>query len=294
MGNAAAILRPEFIQPIRESDSVMSYPRGSHAPAKPENRKQQDRNRLDQRLAGRRPLLTCYFPVGDPAMPRELLQLYAECGVDVVELGLPTADPFMDGDAVRSAMARAAASSDIYRALADAAAVLRAMDGGPAAICMSYTAIDLDAFLRCAALPLLDGLLMLGLDTCVRREEILAASRQHDMRQLRFVDWALEPAAVAAARESDAYLMLQATAGPTGPRQTLDPRNAGHIQQLRAAGLVQPILLGFGISTPQQAAAAVAMGASGVVIGSKCLQLAVQDSAALASFLRAVREAMDG
>lgn len=227
-------------------------------------------------------------------MPAELLQIYADCGVDVVELGLPTADPFMDGTAVRNSMARGAATPDIYQALTDTAGVARSISGGPAVLCMSYTAIDLDGFLQCAALPLLDGLLMLGLDACPRRDEILAVSRHHNIRQVRFVDWDLGPAAVAAARGSDAYLMLQAAAGPTGARQTLDPRNAMHIKHLRARGLTQPILLGFGISTPQQAAEAVAMGANGVVIGSSCLQLAQQGEEVLAGFLRAVREALDG
>ncbi|WP_232059352.1 tryptophan synthase subunit alpha [Kineobactrum salinum] len=272
----------------------MSYLHCSQISDTPSEQQDSRRNRLDWRLASGRPLLTCYFPVGDPAMPPELLRIYADCGVDVVELGLPTADPFMDGAAVRNAMARGAANPDIYPALAATAGVVRSIDGGPAVLCMSYTAIDLDAFLQCAALPLLDGLLMLGLDACPRRDEILAVSRHHDIRQVRFVDWELDPAAVEAARASEAYLMLQAAPGPTGARQMLDPRNALHIKQLRARGLAQPILLGFGISTPQQAAEAVAMGANGVVIGSRCLQLAQQGPEVLSGFLRAVRESLDG
>ena len=82
--------------------------------------------------------------------------------------------------------------------------------------------------------------------------------------------------------------MLQAADGVTGPRPELDPANEDRIRRLRAAGVEQRILLGFGISTPEHARAAIQMGADGVVIGAMCLRKALQSEKALRTFLRDV------
>ncbi len=250
-------------------------------------------NKLDAALATGRPVLTCYYPAGDPRTPIELLDIYAQCGVDVVELGLPTANPFMDGTAVRAAMARASKAPDIFEALVMAAGYIHRLDEGPAAICMTYADIDVATFLQRNILSVLDGLLMLGLEQMPERHDILSALRESRTRLVKFVNWELDHASVTAAHDSDSYLMLQAAPGATGARAELDRRNAAHIKRIRAYGLVQPVLLGFGISTPQQAHEAVAMGANGVVIGSMCLEKAWQGPEALRDFLGAVREAMD-
>ena len=41
--------------------------------------------------------LVVYFPLADPALPIDLLDLYAEAGVDVVEFGWPAREPYLDG-----------------------------------------------------------------------------------------------------------------------------------------------------------------------------------------------------
>ncbi len=77
-------------------------------------------NRLDRKLAERRPLLACYLPVGDPLIPVEFIEVYIACGVDILELGMPSHDPYLDGDDVSASMARAIAAGDAIDALSDA------------------------------------------------------------------------------------------------------------------------------------------------------------------------------
>jgi tryptophan synthase alpha chain len=96
-----------------------------------------------------------------------------------------------------------------------------------------------------------------------------------------------------AAKNCDAYVMLQAAPGITGPRSSLDAGNSERIRRLRAAGVRQPILLGFGIGTPEQAHAAIQMGADGVIIGSMCVRKALESESAIRAFVRDVREAID-
>lgn len=239
-------------------------------------------NGLD-RLAGRgRPILACYFPLGDPVFESGIDAIYRSAGVDIFELGLPSANPYMDGVDVAGAMRRALAGGiDPYARLADMAAWLAEVPDGPAGVCMAYADLDLS---RIAAWPGLDGMLIVGsvpggfppgLRTC----------------GLLKLDFTAENLAAAAAW--DGYVMVQAVAGVTGPRDRLDPRLADTIAAARRAGVRRPILAGFGIGTAEQARAAVDAGADGAVIGSMCVRKAIEGPDELARFLDGVRSALD-
>jgi tryptophan synthase alpha chain len=253
-----------------------------------------DTNHLDLRVATGRPLLTCYFPLGDPLFDDDMLALYARCGVDILELGVPTLDPFMDGADVASAMRTAIDSgADIPARLAEVAGWLRADPARPAGVCMAYPDIDYAAVLSPENRARIDGLLLLGLESRADADAILADAGASGMRIVRFVSTALGEDEVAKARAADGYVMLQARAGVTGPSADVDEDAAGRVTTLRAAGVASPILLGFGISTPDQAAEAVAMGAEGVIIGSMCIRKAREGSAVIEAFLSGVRAALD-
>ena len=251
-------------------------------------------NRLDQKLADRRPLLTCYLPVGDPLIPVETARIYIECGVDIIELGMPSPDPYLDGDDVSASMARAIDAGNAIAALPAFTALAKADPAGPACISMCYADFDSDAALSASAYDGIDGLLMLGLDSRPDRAALEAAMREREIRLIRLISTDLDPTELSAARAGDGYLMLQAAGGVTGPRDTLDTDNRAKIERVRAFGLTQPILLGFGIGTAEQSAEAMAMGADGVVIGSMCVRKAIEGPDALRTFLTAVRKRLDG
>jgi tryptophan synthase alpha chain len=249
---------------------------------------------LDLKLSGSRPLLACYLPVGDPLLPSELADIYAACGVDIVELGMPAANPYLDGPDVAASMARAQAAGGEIAALAGVTARVRTAIDGPAPICMCYAELDIAAAMAAGAFDGIDGLLMLGLEQREDASRIRADLRVRGIRLIRLVGDDLAPADLAAAVAGDGYLMLQAASGVTGPRDSIDPVNRDKIVRLRAAALNHKVLLGFGISTPAQAAEALRMGANGVVIGSMCVRKALEGPKALGAFLQDVRRRMDG
>jgi tryptophan synthase alpha chain len=251
-------------------------------------------NRLDLKLSGTSPLLACYLPVGDPLFPPELADIYAACGVDIVELGMPSADPYLDGPDVAASMARGLAAGGAIDALVAATARIRTAVDGPAPICMCYADLDMAGVMAAGAFDGIDGLLMLGLESRADAAQIRADMHVRGIRMIRLVGDDLPPADLAAASAGDGYLMLQAAAGVTGPRQSLDPANASKITRLRAAALRHKLLLGFGISTGTQAAEAIGFGADGVVIGSMCVRKALEGPDALRAFLTDVRTRLDG
>jgi tryptophan synthase alpha chain len=90
---------------------------------------------------------------------------------------------------------------------------------------------------------------------------------------------------------TDGWLYLVTLTGTTGARASLSPAFPGLVE--RARRLTEaPLYAGFGISTPEQARAAAEL-ADGIVVGSRALQVAEGGAAALADFVRSLREAVD-
>ena len=102
-----------------------------------------------------------------------------------------------------------------------------------------------------------------------------------------------DAAQAAAAARLDGYVMMQASAGVTGPRAALDAGLSEAIAELRRAGVARPILAGFGIGTAVQARQAIDLGADGVIIGSMCVRKVQEGLAAIRSFLQEVRASLD-
>jgi tryptophan synthase alpha chain len=232
--------------------------------------------------------LVVYFPLGDPAVGPELLDLYEDAGVDVVECGWPALDPYLDGPDVRASMARALAH--------DPAAAWRAVRErlGPRALLMTYAAGGHPGLADPTFFSGAYGVLAIAPPGEAGRTALEARARAAGAVVCAFLPLPLSGGDIAAARAADGYVMLQAAPGLTGPRPSLDPANAERIARLREAAIGAPIVLGFGVSTAEQARAAVALGAEGVVVGSAALRAALRGPAALAGLLKALRRGLDG
>jgi tryptophan synthase alpha subunit len=64
-------------------------------------------NRIDGVFERGRPALICYLPLGDPGVGADLVRTYAECGVDVLEIGVPGSYPYLDGPTISASLRRA-------------------------------------------------------------------------------------------------------------------------------------------------------------------------------------------
>lgn len=238
--------------------------------------------KLDRLAARGRPILACYFVMGDEDFDNTLRDLYVEEGVDIFELGIPSADPYLDGPDIAGAMARVIANgSDGYDRMAELAEWFAARPLAPAGVCMAYADLDIE---RLAGIPL-DGALVIG------GEGVAIGVPGTPRCGLLTLDrslWNLDDAL-----SWDGYVMVQSADGKTGPREALDPRLAETIAAARQAGITRPILAGFGIGTPAQARQAIDAGADGVVIGSMCVRSVRKGRDAIRSFLRDVRSALD-
>jgi tryptophan synthase alpha chain len=237
--------------------------------------------------------LVVYFPLADPLVPAGHIDLYADAGVDVVECGWPARNPYLDGPDVRASMARALSSAPAaaLEAARDRLALKRT---GSKTLVMSYAESDHPALLGRGVFDRIDGVLVVARPNDQRRATIEREARKSGAAISVFVPTAADPDDEAAAGQADFYVMVQAAAGLTGPRTSLDLANAGRIARLRASGVTAPILLGFGVSNGEQARCAVSLGADGVVVGSAALRAALGGRAELAALLRDLRIGLDG
>lgn len=240
-----------------------------------------------------RPILGCYLPVGDPAMPGDLVSLYRNSGVDLLEFGLPCADPFLDGPVIADAMARSLAAGFDESTVPEQLVQLRSEFAAGRIVLVTYGNFALAPLRGADGQWLFDACLDLGR---------LLVSGQPDQRRSSagsappaagFVSCDCTDAEISAAVHSSLYVMLQASPGRTGGTARLGTGTKARIRDLREGAIKLPILLGIGISTPELAGQAVRLGADGVIIGSRCVTEALRGRDALRRFLHEVREAID-
>lgn len=249
--------------------------------------------RLDRALARDRPGLVCYVPLGDPLVPEDLPTALLGAGADVLEVGVPAADPRLDGPVVAGSMRRARAAGVGHHQAADLMAALRGRVGEHPMVWMGYPEHQGTRWASTIAESGVDAVL---LAEAPRR---LGGPRRWlselGVPLLCFLDLELDPADVAlAAAATSGYVMLQAVPGRTGVRAGgSDPRLPGALVALRRAGVRVPLAVGFGVAGAEAARHLVQLGADAVVIGSAVLEAALEGSTKAAALIAEVRKALD-
>ena len=237
----------------------------------------------------RAPFLAAYFPVGDPAIPLDMLSVYDECGVNIVEMGLKAEDPFADGEQVTSSMRRSRGSGAVADA-AETAGAIRSFTRPALGILLCYPEPQVAKARE--EWSQIDAVLSPPTDAPAQ-SRIKAEARARDTKLAEFVPYDFDDEDIVRARRADAYVMVQYTRGKTGLRQDLDSSLADRIARLRAGGVGVPILAGIGISAPDQVRDALNQGADGIVTGSMVIAMAQQGAGALRGYLTELRDVLD-
>jgi tryptophan synthase alpha chain len=237
-------------------------------------------------------LLIVYFPLGDYLITTNMLDDYADAGVDFIEFGWPAPDAYLDGSDVRASMMRASKSAP-RTALSVARERLSLQANPPKALLMTYAEAGHAALSDPALFKGIDAILALAPAGDEIRAKMESRARSAGVQVSTFMPLPMTEADIDAARRADCYVMLQAARGVTGPRSSIDPLNQTRIAALRADGITAPIVLGFGVSNGEQARAAIEYGADGVVVGSAALRAAIHGREELAALLRSLRKGLD-
>jgi tryptophan synthase alpha chain len=234
------------------------------------------------RATGRRafiPFLTAGFP--DPERFRALLA--GTGAADFVEVGLPFSDPVADGPTICAASEQALAHGMHVQELFD---VLAAERAHPPVVLMTYVnpvlAYGPERFLRAARAVGVEGLLLTDVPV-EEGEGLRRAAADAGLGVVQLVAPTTSAARVERiAAAATGFVYCVARAGTTGARAELAGVARATVARVRAA-TTRPVVVGFGVATPQQARA-VCEFADGVVVGSALLDFvaAHRDDADLA------------
>ena len=218
----------------------------------------------------------------------ELAEAAVEGGADLLELGFPFSDPLADGPVIRLAGERALQRGMRTRQCLECLAETRRRVGPDVPLIpMTYASI-LEAYgyerfwadARAAgATSLIVADLPLEAAPEIPRVHLVAPTSTGERIAM-------------AAERTDGWLYLVSLTGTTGARESVSSQLEGLVERARAVTDV-PLLAGFGISTPEQAATAAAL-ADGVVVGSRAVQIADESGpTGLRDFVASLRAAVD-
>jgi len=252
-------------------------------------------NTWAQLRADGRTALIPYLTAGYPTIETSLEALRAAARLaDVVEVGVPFSDPLADGPTIQRSTFEALRQGMTLRGTLDL--IGRAELGRPVVVFSYLNPVlryGVERFLRDAEALGVAGLLLTDLPAGTD-PAIEAAVAGSELDLIRLVAPPTRPERLAQAVAGAAgFIYLVARLGVTGASSALAPDLPGTIATVRAASPL-PVAVGFGISTPAQAATVAGL-ADGVVVGSALVDvLGAGGVGAAITFLRSLREAVDG
>ena len=227
------------------------------------------------RKRGERALIP-YFTAGDPSLQLtgQLLREAARQGADLIELGVPFSDPLADGPVIQRASQRALAAGVTLARVLELVREVRTEVSAPLVFLTYYNpvlAFGLKAFAKTAVEAGVDGVIVADLPP-EEAGPLAAEARVTGLDLIHLVAPTSPPERMRMiARRSRGFVYAVSLTGVTGARAELPPDLARYLGELRAA-TTKPVCVGFGISTPEQAAA-VARYADGVIVGSAIVRL---------------------
>ncbi|MDQ2726579.1 MAG: tryptophan synthase subunit alpha [Actinomycetota bacterium] len=223
-----------------------------------------------------------------------LLSVMADAGADAIEVGIPFSDPVMDGPTIQAASLAALQAGANPPAIFDA---VRALEVPVPLVAMTYYNLVLRGGHRRFARMLVDA----G----------VAGAVVPDLPLEEFADW--ERAAIAddietvllaapvtpddrlarLCERSHGFVYGVNLMGVTGERSTESSTGPSLARRLKAV-TDKPVIMGFGISNPDQAVAAAA-DADGVVVASALMRIVLDGGsvAQVGDAVAAMRAALD-
>jgi len=257
--------------------------------------------RLSAAFAKDHPALIAFVTAGDPtpAATPTILDALVAGGADVIELGMPFTDPMADGPAIQAANIRSLAAGTKTADILSIATGFRARHPDIPLVLMGYANPMLrrgaDWFASAARDAGVDGVICV--DVPPEEDDALGPTlRAEGIDLIRLATPTTDVARLPQVLDgASGFVYYVSVAGITGKQQAQQASIDDAVARLKGETDL-PIAVGFGIRTPDQAAA-VARVADGVVVGSAIVDLVAQhgDAAAtpVTSYIKSLAEAIE-
>ena len=220
------------------------------------------------------PFITC----GDPDLETtgKAVRAMVEAGADLIELGIPFSDPTAEGPVIQGANLRALSGGVTTDKVFDLVRDLR-KDVTIPMVFMTYANVvfsyDAEKFISTCSEIGIDGLILPDLPF-EEKEEFLPLCRKYDVDLISLIAPTSENRIAMIAKEADGFIYVVSSLGVTGTRTEIKTDLASIVQVIRENTDV-PCAIGFGISTPEQAAKMAGIS-DGAIVGSAIIKLLAQ------------------
>lgn len=237
------------------------------------------------------PFLTC----GDPDLETtaDTVRAMAEAGADLIELGIPFSDPTAEGPVIQAANVRALSAGTTTDRIFGMVQELRRTVTVPM-VFMTYANVvfsyGTERFVSRAAEVGMDGLILPDVPF-EEKEEFAPVCAAAGLDLISLIAPTSKGRIAAIAREAAGFVYCVSSLGVTGVRSSITTDIGGMVALVRGAAPGIPCAVGFGISTPGQAAA-MAREADGVIVGSAIVRMMGQYGREAVPHVRAYVEEM--
>jgi tryptophan synthase alpha chain len=219
-----------------------------------------------------RAALVTYVMAGDPdpATAQAIVDALPAAGADIIELGMPFSDPMADGEVIQAAGLRALNAGMTLAGTLATARSFRLKDAATPVIVMGYYnpiyVYGVERFLRDAKAAGVDGLIVVDLPPEMDAELCLPALAA-DIAFIRLATPTTDDKRLPTVlRNTSGFVYYVSMTGITGGKIADYSRVSDAVARIKRHTPL-PVAVGFGVKTPENAAA-IAAGADGVVVGT--------------------------
>ena len=216
-----------------------------------------------------------FITCGDPDLgtTAECVRAAVDGGADLIELGIPFSDPTAEGPVIQSANARALAGGVTTDKVFAMVKELR-RDVSVPMVFMTYANVvysyGIERFCdRCVEAGI-DGMILPDVPF-EEKEEFAPACRERGLSFISLIAPTSENRVAMIAREAEGFLYIVSSMGVTGVRSEITTDIGAMVELVRKSTSI-PCAVGFGISTPEQAAKMAGLS-DGAIVGSAIVRL---------------------
>lgn len=217
------------------------------------------------------PFITC----GDPDLEttKEIVRAMAANGADLIELGIPFSDPTAEGPVIQGANLRALSGGVTTDKIFEMVRELR-KDVALPMVFMTYANVifsyGADKFIGTCAEIGIDGLILPDLPF-EEKGEFDPICQKYEVDLISLIAPTSADRIAMIARKAQGFIYIVSSLGVTGVRSEIKTDISSLVKVVRENSAV-PCAVGFGISTPEQAAGMAAVS-DGAIVGSAIIRL---------------------
>ncbi|MFH1512429.1 MAG: tryptophan synthase subunit alpha [Bacillota bacterium] len=254
-------------------------------------------NGIHKAFAGRKAFIA-FLTCGDPDLEttEQLILAMDAAGADIIELGIPFSDPTAEGPVIMAASERALKSGTTLDLIFGMIRRIHGRMRAPLAMMTYANVVFSYSTERCLQNARDAGISALILPDVPfeEKEEFAPACRRHGIDFISLVAPTSRERIARIASEAEGFVYCVSSLGVTGMRARITTDVGEMVRRVREATEL-PVAIGFGISTPQQAAD-MAKQADGVIVGSAIVRLIAEHGRnavePVATYVRAMKAAI--